>query len=469
MHRCFFHKQRGPVRKMNKNFLIRIAVFSYAFLNVLYYFFQYKPIYYLSIAVLFYVLSQAFINMPKVNKRVCIGLFVLGAALMVYAGAGPAVWIKGLGKNGLLIALFVCAPMLNMPFTYADYQSELNNVAKCYMHTMIPFYLLISIPTHIFGALTGFAAFAIMYNLFLETSKLYNSEDIFISSLGRSYSTSGFWGTSWASVLLVVTELGIPWYRIIPIGMIFSVVSFAINLFSIKLKMMKEPGRYPRLERDQNTVVHWNKIYMMLILAVLIVSVTLIINVTTGWNLLAIVPLVSFTFPLVVALLQKKIPEYKKGLAVFYDKSLYKCQTETTLFTAAGFLATALDVSGVSDKIPHLIPGFLIDYPPLLIASLMLLLIIPGQLGIHPVAVGTAMVTAIVPASIGLSVPTFAWTIICAWLLSNMLSPFSALNLTLAGLADRPSWSVGVGLSWRYGIVCLIVYTTMVSIIGPML
>lgn len=251
--------------------------------------------------------------------------------------------------------------------------------------------------------------------------------------------------------------------------MIFTVVSIGINLASIKLKMLKEPNRYPTLKPDRDIVVDWGKVRTMLALAVGIVLITLIINVQTGWQLLAIVPLVSFFFPLIIAIFQKHLPEYKKGLHNYYDKSLYKSQNEVTLFTAAGFLAAALDISGISTLIPKLIPGFLIDYPPLLIASLMLLLIIPGQLGIHPVATGTAMVAAIVPASIGLSVPTFAWTIICAWLLSNMLSPFSALNLTLSGLANRPSWEVGLKLNWRYGLTCLIVYSLMVSVIGPLL
>lgn len=454
---------------MNRKSLVRYAVFLYAFLSVINYFWPHPLFFFAGILFLMFVLTQAMINMPKVNKIVCIGLFVLGAGLMLYAGASPLQWIRGLGKNGLLISLFVCAPLLNLPFNYKDYQSELKNIAQSYMHTMIPFYFLLAIPTHIFAALTGFAAFAIMYNLFLETSKLYKSEDIFISTLGRSYSTSGFWGTSWVSVMLVVSELGIPWYRIILIGMIFTVVSIGINLASIKLKMLKEPNRYPTLKPDRDIVVDWGKVRTMLALAVGIVLITLIINVQTGWQLLAIVPLVSFFFPLIIAIFQKHLPEYKKGLHNYYDKSLYKSQNEVTLFTAAGFLAAALDISGISTLIPKLIPGFLIDYPPLLIASLMLLLIIPGQLGIHPVATGTAMVAAIVPASIGLSVPTFAWTIICAWLLSNMLSPFSALNLTLSGLANRPSWEVGLKLNWRYGLTCLIVYSLMVSVIGPLL
>jgi hypothetical protein len=454
---------------MDKKRLVPSAVFAYAFLQVIYYFFPNKPVYYASLALLFYVLSQALVNMPSINKRICIGLFILGAVLMVYGGASPGAWIKGLLKNGLLIALFVCAPLLNAPFTYYDYQTELKNLVKTYMHTMIPFYFLIAIPTHIFAALTGFAAFAIMYNLFLETSRLYNSEDIFIATLGRSYSTSGFWGSSWVSVLLVVTELGIPWYRVIPVGMIFTVVSIAINLTGIQLKILKEPKRYPRLEPGRDTRVDWARILKMLFLAFLIVLLTLVVNISTGWSLLAIVPLVAFAFPLATAVVQKKLPEYKNSLAGYFDKSLMKSQTEVTLFTAAGFLGASLEVSGVGDMIPRLIPAFLTEYPLLLIVSLMLLLIIPGQLGIHPVAVGTAMVAAIEPAAVGLAVPTFAWTIISAWLLSNLLSPFSALNLTLSGLSGRPSWEVGLGLSWRYGLVCLVVYSLMVSIIGPML
>ena len=99
----------------------------------------------------------------------------------------------------------------------------------------------------------------------------------------------------------------------------------------------------------------------------------------------------------------------------------------------------------------------------------MLLLIIPGQLGVHPVATGTTMVATIVPAAIGLTVPVFAQTIICAWLLSNMMSPFSALNLTLSGLSGKSSFYTGLKLNWRYGVVCILVYSVMILVFGPLL
>ncbi|MEA4892512.1 MAG: hypothetical protein VB085_08110 [Peptococcaceae bacterium] len=454
---------------MDRDKLLRICVFFYALLNVIYYFFPWEPLFYLALANLFYVLAAAVFSLPKISLRVVSGLFAIAVALMLYGGATPLQWLKGLNKNGLLIALFTFGPMLNLPFTYKDYQSELKNVAKLYMRTMIPFNLLIAVPTHIFGALTGFAAFAIMYNLFLDTSKLYDSEDIFIATLGRSYSTGGFWGTSWAGVVLVVSELGIPWYRVILVGMIFTAVSIGINLISIKLKMLKNPGRYPTLAPEADTVVQWSNIFMMLALSLVIVLTTLVVNQTTGWELLAIVPLVSVFFPPLVALIQGKVPEYKEGLKKYFDKSLYKCRTETCLFCAAGFLAAALNISGVGAMIPRLIPTFLIRYPLLLVISLMLLLIIPGQLGVHPVATGTTMVATIVPAAIGLTVPVFAQTIICAWLLSNMMSPFSALNLTLSGLSGKSSFYTGLKLNWRYGVVCILVYSVMILVFGPLL
>ncbi len=452
-----------------KDKLLRVSVFLYALLNVVYYFFSWKPIFYAAIICLFYALAVSLFNMPKVNLLVCIGLFLAAAVLMIYAKANFFQWLTGLGKNGLLIALFTCGPLLNLPFTYEDYQSELKNIAKLHMHTLIPFALLIAVPTHIFAALTGFAAFSIMYNLFLETSKLYDAEDIFISTLIRSYSTSGFWGTSWVSVMLVVSELHIPWYRVILVGLIFAVVSVGINLTSIKIAMLRHPGRYPTLAPDKDTVVEWRKIWIMFGLAVSIVLVTLVTNQSLGWNLLAIVPLVSMLFPLVCALIQNKKPQLKQGLRTYYDKSLFKARTEVFLFTAAGLLAYALDISGVGARIPGLIPHALIDYPVLLVMSLMLLVILPGQLGVHPVATGTTLVATIVPATIGLTVPTFAMTIICAWLLSNMLSPFSALNLTMAGLCGKNSWYTGLKLNWRYGLVCLALYSVMILTIGPLL
>lgn len=453
---------------MKKGVLVRASVFAFACLNVIYYFTAFKPLFYASMVCLFYIMAVSLFTLPKSSSLVIIGLLLAAAALMIYAHASFSQWLEGLGKNGLLVALFTCGPLLHLPFTYEDYGSELVSVARLYMHTMLPFNLLIAIPTHVFAALTGFAAFAIIYNLFLGTSELYGAEDTFLSTLGRSYATSGFWGTSWASVMLVVSTFHIPWYHLILIGLLFTAVSIGLNLASIKLRMHKNPGRYPALAADTGVRVDWRRIRMMVFLALAIVGTILALNRGTGWDLLAVVPLVSFVLPPAIALLQKKTKAFTMGLKVYADKNLYKSRMEVCLFSAAGLLAYALNVSGVGAMIPKLIPNALIGHTYLFLIALMLLVILPGQLGIHPVAVGTTLLATIVPAAVGLSTYTFAITIICAWLLSNMLSPFSALNLTLAGLSGKSTFYTGLKLNWRYGLVCLFVYAGMIVALSPL-
>lgn len=452
-----------------KNDFLRLAVLVYAALNLVYYFWPLPALFHLATGLLIYILVSSIIELPNSSRAAILGLFGCSAVLMIMSGAGLEQWFRGLGKNGLLVAMFTFAPLLHLPFAYDDYQGELINVAKAHMQTLIPFNLLISMATHLFAALTGFAAFAIMYNLFLRTSRLYDSEEIFIATLGRAYATSGFWGTSWVSVALVVSELHIPWYRLILVGLIFTLVSFGLNLLSIKIKMLRNPGRFPTLAPNQDAQVEWAKIRMMLLLAAVIVASILTVNILSGWSLLAIVCLVSLVLPLIVALIQNKKKEYVRGARDFADKFLIKARVNTCIFSTAGLLAYALDISKVGEKIPELIPAALLGWPYLLVLALMLLIIVPGQMGIHPVATGTTLIAAVIPASLGLTGPEFALAMICAWLVSNMLSPFSALNLTLSGLSGLSSWRTGLALNWRYGLVCLLIYGGLIFLLAPLL
>ena len=441
--------------------LLRILIFVTAAINVVYYFFPIPVLVYISAVMMSYIIICSIITLPRAGRRVIVGLIFISAILMIYSGADLYQWIIGIGRNGMLIALFVCSPLLHLPFQYDNYEAELGNLARRHMRTMIPFNLLIAFPTHILAALTGFAALGIMYNLFRDISKYYDAEDIFHASLLRSYATSGFWGTSWVSVALVVSVLGIQWHRLILLGMVFIAVSIAINLLDIMIRMFRRPGRYPSLPQDDTVLVNWRKLSIMLMIIVLIVLIILVINLRTGWSLLAIVPLVSLTFPVLAAIPQRRWRQYKSGVGGFAKIILPKQRLIVSLFTAAGLLAHALELSGAGQLIPGLIPSVLMGQPFLLIMLIALLIIVPGQIGVHPVVSGTTLVATIVPAMLGLTVPQFALAIIFGWMLSTLLSPFSGMTMTLAGLCGQSSFRLGIRLNWHYGLICLIVYAAM--------
>jgi DcuC family C4-dicarboxylate transporter len=179
--------------------------------------------------------------------------------------------------------------------------------------------------------------------------------------------------------------------------------------------------------------------------------------------LMIIIPMVAIFFPMAAGLIQNKMPEYKVGMKRYYDKSIPRVQGEVALFSAAGFLSKALEYSGVGAMIPQLIPAWMSDYPAVLIGAMMLMMILPSLVGLHPVAIGTALVTTIVPASIGLKDMSFALTIITGWSFAILFSPFSAVSLIAGGLLNRSPWKISLGLSGKYGIACLIIFSIILA------
>ena len=65
-----------------------------------------------------------------------------------------------------------------------------------------------------------------------------------------------------------------------------------------------------------------------------------VLNLAAGWELMVAVCITAILFPAVVALRQRKLPEYRTGLKTYYDKQLPKVQGQVALFMISGFLAT---------------------------------------------------------------------------------------------------------------------------------
>ncbi len=150
----------------------------------------------------------------------------------------------------------------------------------------------------------------------------------------------------------------------------------------------------------------------------------------------------------------------------YYDKSVLKVQNQVALFVAAGFLSKALEYSGVGAMIPKLLPTWMYQYPILLVCSIMLLMIVPSLVGVHPVATGTALVTTIVPASIGLTDLAFAFTILVGWSFTILISPFSAASLIVGGLLNRSPWEVSIGLNGIFGLFNVLFFSILIGLLN---
>ena len=453
----------------DKATLLRLTVIAFAGIRLINYFLSVMLLDYLSALLLLLIILQALPKMDRLTAVVVSCLFFIGAGLLLACRAPFGLWVVSLLKNANLATLFICVPMMSMPFFYEDYQSELKVLVQTRMSHILGFCLLVAVCTHFLAVLISVGAMTIMYELMHPYAKLYQSEDTFLRTLTRSYNSSGFWSPAWASMIVLNAQLQVPWLSLVPVGLAFSAVLIGLDLGSVFLRGRLSPGAYPRLKAEEGVQVNWRQIRIMIILAAVLIGLIILLNLTTPWDLLIIVPIVAMIFPLLSALAQRHLPEYRTGMKNYYQKSLLKVQGQCALFTAAGFLGKALDISGLGAMLPKLLPRFLVDYPALMIGAIMLLLILPSLIGVHPAATGTALVLAVTPASLGLSLMTFSLAILTGWLIAIMVSPFSANNLMLAGFTGRPSWSISLGLNARFGALLFVVFSALISLVGPLL
>lgn len=449
--------------------LLQILVILFSVMRLANYFVEVLPLQILSCAIMLFVIAWSIPKMDALTRRVILGMFVIGGVLLVISGATAKQWLFALLKNANLATLLICAPMLSAPFFYEDYQSDLKALAQVKMQNLISFCVLTMVSAHLLGVLVGVGAIIIIYDLLNPFQKLYEAEGPFLKALSRGYNSSGFWSPAWASVIVYSAYPDVKWTTVVPIAMIFTIIFNGISIAGLYLETRQHPERYRRLAPESDTRIRWNKIVTMLVLAAAMVGTIMVLDQATDWDLMLIVPVAALIFPLLSAAVQNHWKGYRKGLSKFYNISLIKVQSQVALYAAAGFLGKAMEVSGVGAMIPKLLPEWLITYPALMVGALILLMILPSLAGIHPAATGTAMVAALVPASLGLDNYTFCLAIIFGWLITILASPFSATSLILAGNTGKSNWAVSIVMNWKFCLVTLAVFSFLISLVGPML
>ena len=461
-------EQKG-MSVQTRNQVLRVLMLVFAALRIINFFYVSVPLQIISAAIIFAVIALSVTRLNKLTGRVVLIMFSLGLALMLWGKATPEQWLAAILKNGNLVMLLTLAPMLSQPFFYEDYQSELKTLAQVKMQNLLGFLVLLTISSHLLGVLVSIGAVIIVYDLLHPFGKLYNAEEPFVTTITRSYSSSGFWSPAWACVIVYSAHPDVQWIKVVPVAILFAIIFNGLSIGNFARQMHKDPNKYPKLTPPEGATVNKGKIITMLVLFLGMIGTIIVIDALTEWDLMLVVPVAAVVFPLIAAFVQKKWPAYGKGIQNYCNKSLLKIPMQVALYTSAGFLGKALDVSGIGTMIPELLPKAFISYPPLMIASLVILMVIPALAGIHPVATGTAMVAALVPSTLGLTNYTFALTIIFGWIMAVMLSPLSAQNLILSGETGRSNWDVSVKTNWKFCGICIVLFSLLISFIGPLM
>ena len=407
-------------------------------------------------------------RLPRVNFIICTGLFVLGGIILYVNGATVQDWFKAVSNNAGLIALFITAPLMGMPFFYGEYEKDLKNLMQSNMKSPLIFCVFIFVVTHILGIVIMIGAVPLVYGIFIGTARLLKLEKPFMTAILRGYVATGFWSPIWASTAAVNASLKLSWLSIVPYGIFYALVSLAISALFQYYEQTRNSEKNYHMMKDQDVNqkanVKWSSIITMLILFASLIFLIILFDLFTSWQLLIIIPVVSLLFPLASAIVTRKMPAYKRGLLQYYEKNLLKTNNEVILFAAAGFLGKSLEIAKVSAYVPRLIPDWFVQYPFISIIIICTFMIIVSLTGVHPVVTGSSLLGAIDPAMLNFSPLIFGLVIILGWSSAILISPFSATNLIASGLTGEACWNISLRNNGIYGVVVTIIIAFLITL-----
>ena len=457
------------MKNVRSDRILSACILVFAGLRLIGYFVPFMPLTYFTAALLAAIVLWSVPLMKRATQIVLLVLSVAGVSLLLYAHASFETWAAAVLANGNMVMLLMLVPMISAPFFYEDYQSALKSFAEIRMRNVMSFLLLISVCTHVLAVIVSIGAVMIIYELMEPFARMYRAEKPFLTTVSRAYNSSGFWSPAWASVIVYSAYPDVRWVKVIPVGIAFTVLFILLHLAGAYLETRRHPDRYPDIAPDPGVTLDSKRLTRMLLLAVCMIGSIILVNVTTGWDLMISVSVVSLLFPLIVALVQNRKRQYRAQMKLYYDVQIVKSRDQVALFMLSGFLGKALAVSGVGQLLSGLLPPFLTGYPALMVAALMLLLILPGMAGVHPAATGSAMLAAFSPAALGLTHYTFALAMLVGWLLTIMMAPYSATGLLLSSLTGKNNYYTSIGINWAFCIVCIAVFSPLIALVGPLM
>lgn len=382
-------------------------------------------------------------------RRVSVVLLALGSILMWRAGADAATWLSGLGQNVVIIAILVFTPQLAIPLRFERYMSALAGFYRTYVNTSGRLCLFSMFFTHFLGIILNFGSVPLVCGLVKDNLKKDNLRPV-LAAINRGFATSIMWSPYFAAMALVPNRMGVSWASILPVC--FSTAMICL-LFSFLLDCRGRCGKgggegRPPLDSE-------NRGALASILAAGLGGSLSILSVEwlTGIDMVIIVCFAATAFPFLWGLKQEYRPVYRSEIKRHLTETVPMMKNESILFLSSGFFGSSVAASGWGDYLSsgvQLIAGYSFFLAQLAIIMTMVLLAVAG---VHPVVSASVLVATLYPPVGGFTPQSLAVILLISWSLSIMSSPFTAVNMLLAGLAGKTP--VEVGLKWNISYVLL--------------
>lgn len=405
----------------------------------------------------------------RMNRLIGILLFGIGSATLFYYRAPGLVWADSMHTNGNLIALVILVQMLGIPLKFERYIKVLERARSFLSGREIRALYIGSYGlSHSLAIILNFACIPISYQVLGGGESNAAVQRFMLTAISRGYVTSSIWSPN-TSIMALVLMWGSSWLEVLLPGLLLAFMALPVGWWLEKIRLRRENIDFTyngTTDSEQLTQGADNRdtVQFVMIISIFLAGV-LILDRYTGFGIITIIPALSLLVPPLWARGIGEWESYITGLKSYFADRLAVMDNEIIIFLGAGFFAAAIGYSPIKHALIAVF-SLVAGSPAALSMAIISLVMVLSMVGCHPILIISAMVSTLTPQLLQCSPQFLALTVLIAWALALIISPFSVISLSVAALVRKNSVEVGVKWHLVFVVAMLlisVVYLTLLN------
>ncbi len=394
----------------------------------------------LTVAVVIY--SFPFMSIfPKIMTLI---MFGVGHYLFFSHAVDGRYWQEAMIKNLPLITLYVSVPLFLYPLRNGEYIQFIAELVRRFIRTPFSLSVNIIVGTFLLSSFMNIGSVRIIFELF--KSHIKKRELLYMRALAQGFSLSMCWSPYIAGVAIIINFLHLSLFPFLLWGLLLAVTG-AFTSIALILKEARSIGAEHNQEiaaasaKSITSLPKRKGIELVSVFIGIFLTLTILDSILS-LNIVMIVSIVAFIFPIVWSMLIKKVKVFFRSLGDYKNNVLPRLHNEVILFIAAAFFAEMVKLTSVPEKLTALY-SLASQWAPIFIILLTIFIVVlPAVFGIHQVLPVSILATSISVTSIPISIEAFGLAMAVGWSLSAIISPTTGVNLTLSSLVNKPPYVI---------------------------
>ena len=417
---------------------------------------------YVSFALLVPLLVVSIFTVKGQTKIIGLILLVSGVLMLIVSDASLGVWASAVWDNAYLLVLFIAVPLVGIPIRIGGYDKVLQGLLSRLATSRSRFYGVVSTVAGALGALISIAAVPLTHEA-VHGDARSGDRKLLGTSLSRGFATCMVWAPTSATIALVLQLTGANWVTMMPCAITCVLVMEAIGC----MQWIKDDGidckKMSCTESFNSSTPRQLSSAIMYIL--IFVAIVVVLGLFSSQKMIIVVALASVIAPVVWGLFSGEAKTYVEDIKVdYFAKKVPKLKGQILLFTAAGVFAKGIQCSGVGAFLVDLVVGVTGSSFALLSVVIIVLVVATSMMGIHPVAMVSALGAALALSGLDVTPEALALLLSASWSLGNVVCPASANTIAVSGLIGSKPLDASIKWNLSYVIASSLAVILLVNV-----